>query len=265
VTLEEKAAYRTRDEDLEFKFYYMEITKAFKDRWGTMLDLQTGENRTRLLNSTCTPPAQLDCGALQWVVISEFDKMDRDNNGIVTMKEYEGVYPPQQQAIKNGFVPGMDFTQAAGVDSVLQFAEWDKYFGLALDILEASVKDPLARTFWTVCGVEKYGTLMPPDGNLSNTANDTWIPIRDVDQLEDGRFRFVIKGFNDEDNNLYLINVLVRNRATGEVAAYHFHTVQRRTPVYSPPEVGGPEIGLIVGVSVGIGVTPKPDLPSKNY
>jgi len=67
-----------------------------------------------------------------------------------------------------------------------------------------------------------------------------------------GRLSLLLQGLEEGRNNVYVINVVVRDDATGERAPYKFLTLQMRTAKYEPPELSGGAIGLLVGLSVGL-------------
>lgn len=56
-----------------------------------------------------------------------------------------------------------------------------------------------------------------------------------LQQLEDGRLTYTLTDLLSDDNNVYLLNIMIENTRTGEKASLRTHTIQRRTPVYDPP------------------------------
>jgi len=117
-------------------------------------------------------------------------------------------------------------------------------------VLRASIKDPLVRTFWTPCGIRTFGTPLAISGDIKEVTEPVWTSRSSFEQFEDGRLIRNLKSLKDDDNNVYILNVIVRHKRTGEEVAYKTHVVQRLTPLYKVPPVSGPEIGLVVGVSV---------------
>jgi len=253
LTLEQRAVLPLENAHLEFMVYWMDVTEAFKERWGTTEDSE-GNVRTRLLTNPCGEMMNL-CGVREWIAKVEFMKLDRDSDGVITRQEYEVRYTPDLQLRGDtGFGARFDFSRlAANVSGVIGISKavWDLRYTGAEDILQASFKDPMKRSFWTACGVNASGTRLALDGDANTPPGEAvWGNISQFDQLEDGRLLHSFKNLNDTDNNVYMINVIVRHKITGEEVAYKPHVLQRITPIYKAPEIGGPEVGLIVGVSV---------------
>mmetsp|Transcript_12687 Transcript_12687/g.18400 ORF Transcript_12687/g.18400 Transcript_12687/m.18400 type:complete len:277 (-) Transcript_12687:21-851(-) len=244
--------------------YFLDVTDDIKKQWGVMVDPQLGIERTRVLDQKCGGDeaksedlGEMQCGVLQWITRVQFDKIDRDKNGYVSAREYDLEYPDDLQLSPDrrlGFKEDWTFSRAAdnGTDNGISKAAFDEAFE-ARDILLASIKDPLKRTFWTVCGIRKIGTPLSPTGvadpSLKGTEG-TWLNVTSFVQLEDRKYRYTIQGMNDTDNRIYLINMIARNLITGEEVAYKVHAVQREVAVYQPPPIGGGELGLVVGISV---------------
>jgi hypothetical protein len=194
----------------------------------------------------------------------QFDKLDRDNNGYVSAAEYDLEYPTDLQpqagsgtygtVRRLGFKPDYTFSRAAenGTDNGISKYSFDEAFD-ADPILLASLKDPLQRTFWTVCGIRKAATPLTGEGfadpSLRGSAG-VWLNVTRFEQMEDRRYRYVIKGLNDTDNRIYLVNLVARNKVTGEQVAYKVHAVQRKVAVYEPPPIKSDELGLVVGILV---------------
>mmetsp|Transcript_11418 Transcript_11418/g.31848 ORF Transcript_11418/g.31848 Transcript_11418/m.31848 type:complete len:372 (+) Transcript_11418:36-1151(+) len=252
-TAAQRAAYAVVDGDLDYMIYWMDLTDAMKTRWGTEQD-SMGNNFTRLFSNPCDA-SEKQCGILEYIPRYFFRLLDRDGNGLLSLAEYQSYFPDGTPADQNGFISGYTFARAAinGTGGSLTMTAWVLYFGMASSMMQASIKDPTLRSFWTPCGVQTWGTPLGPSGNASKDPRlATWLPTTSFEQLADGRLTRRIVGLNDSDNNVYLLNIVVRNRVTGESAAYKVHTVQRRTPVYRPPEMGPTQVGLMVGVAVSI-------------
>ena len=230
MTLYEKSAYVTQPADVEYMVFFVDVTDDFKQLWGVTRDPQLGTERTRVLNQSCGSgdgqPAdlgELQCGVLQWITRVQFDKMDRDKNGYVSMAEYDLEYPRYLQLTPDrrlGFKDDWTFTRAAenGTDNGIAKTSFDEAFE-PKEILLASIKDPLKRTFWTSCGIRRIGTPLSPDGvadpRLKGTPG-TWLNVSSFTLRQDRRYEYVIKGFNDTDNRIYLVNLVARNTKTGE-------------------------------------------------
>jgi hypothetical protein len=73
-----------------------------------------------------------------------------------------------------------------------------------------------------------------------------------VDPDKVGKLRFRMREISESRNNVYLINVAVRDRVTGQVATYNTLTLQMNTAKYRPPELTGAAVGLIAGLSAVI-------------
>uniref|UniRef100_A0A7S0UEV3 EF-hand domain-containing protein n=1 Tax=Hemiselmis andersenii TaxID=464988 RepID=A0A7S0UEV3_HEMAN len=235
----------------------MEITDTVRARWGVVFDRE-GRNLTRPVTNPCGERKE-ECGVLEWIKQVEFDKLDRDENKVLDRNEYLKRFTVEDQVEgRTGFGQLYDFgklsenhSTATGFILGVSQDTWDLRYEGARDIFLASIKDPLVRSFWTPCAVQTFGTPLPISGNVSDDpATATWAPKTSFDQLEDGRILREVTDLKDDDNNVYLFNVLVRHKVTGEQVAYKTHVVQRLTPEYKVPDVAGPEVGLIVGVSV---------------
>jgi hypothetical protein len=72
-------------------------------------------------------------------------------------------------------------------------------------------------------------------GNETDAEGLRWIPMPKLLQLEDGRLTYTLTDLLSDDNNVYLLNIMIENSRTGEKASLRTHTIQRRTPVYDPP------------------------------
>uniref|UniRef100_A0A7S0Z2B7 EF-hand domain-containing protein n=1 Tax=Hemiselmis tepida TaxID=464990 RepID=A0A7S0Z2B7_9CRYP len=245
------------ERDLEYLIYWVEITRQFRERWGVVFDRE-GRNLTRPISNPCGARKE-ECGVLEWIKQVEFEKLDRDGNGVLDRGEYQNRYTQEDQFEgRTGFGALYNFGELSNNAStptgfVLGVSQetWDLRYEGASDIFRASIKDPLIRSFWTPCALEAFGTPLPISGNVSDDpATATWAPKTSFDQLEDGRILREVTDLKDDDNNVYLFNAVVRHKVTGEKVAYKTHVVQRITPEYKVPEVQGPEVGLIVGVSV---------------
>ena len=262
LTLYQKAAYKTQPEDIEYQLYSLDITDDVVERWGKMVDPQLGETRARVLDQPCGAVSsegedlgELQCGVKQWIARVQFAKLDRDNDGYVSSAEYDLEYPADVQTSgdrRAGFKQDWTFSRAAsnGTDNGISKASWDAAFDPE-PILLANIKDPLKRTFWTVCGVRKIGSPISREGVADgSTLRPTWLNVTSFEQLEDRRFRYTILGLNDTYNRIYLLNAIARNTKTGEELAYKVHAVQRKVAVYEPPPLKSDQVGLLTGIAV---------------
>ncbi|EKX44593.1 hypothetical protein GUITHDRAFT_139538 [Guillardia theta CCMP2712] len=259
MTALERAAIPIVPEDIVYMIFFLDITTEFKARWGTTMDAE-GQVRTRLIDNPCGSSqndfqrsGELTCGVLQWITRLEFDKLDINRNGYLSKDEYELRYPSYLPLKDNGLKGDYTFESAAENSSEwgISKATWDELYSDANSVMLASIKDPLVRNMWTVCGVRKFGIPLDPLGiAVANNSAGTWLSTRDLSQFEDGRLRYPVGGLNDSDNNVYILNVLARNLKTMEEFVYNPHVVQRKTPVYVAPQVNGPQVGLIVGVAL---------------
>ena len=152
--------------------------------------------------------------------------------------------------------------------------------------LDSYIKRPDRYTMWTPCGLLKTAHRMsdkrlteirPPDRDggwdsirpeISPFGPDgKWWLERDLvvnataGELQDGewvdpdkvgKLRFRMREISESRNNVYLINVAVRDRVTGQVATYNTLTLQMNTAKYRPPELTGAAVGLIAGLSAVI-------------
>lgn len=244
------------DNDLQYMIYWVDLTAAVKARWGTMTDA-LGNSYTRLFDEPCDA-SNLRCGIKQLIRQQTFTRWDADQDGTLSRAEFDLAYPPSLQADDPGFVNGSTFEEVAassvggvGIDALEFEAKWAG----AAAVLDASIKDPLLRNYWTTCGVQRSGTPVVPSGNVSlDSRRAEWLSIRSFDQLEDGRLARSLKGLDDSDNNVYAINVVVRNVVTGEQAVYKPHVLQRKTPLYVAPDATGPaQMGIIIASACSIG------------
>ena len=70
-------------------------------------------------------------------------------------------------------------------------------------------------------------------GNVSKDASTaTWLGYKSFDRDDKGRLTRAIQGLADNDNNVYIVNVVVRHVVTKEMVAYKPHVLQRRSPIY---------------------------------
>jgi len=126
---------------------------------------------------------------------------------------------------------------------------------LGQDAVSKVFKDPNEHTMWTVCGLldPQNANKLPPDGNISSDATKVkWLIEDDLVVEPDGRFRVTIKDLKNDNNNVYLVNVMARHTVTGEHAVYEMLTIQNETPVYTPPSLGSQDYAMIIGVSVSV-------------
>lgn len=243
---------------MQFQVYWTEVTAQFQEVWGSVID-SSGANRTRLIDNPCgsvgPEGAQLGlgCGVRQWIARQQFWAVDEDGDGLMSREEYFRAYPIEKG--DSAFAEGESFDNIAGISEQLAEWQWLDAYARSDDVLREVLKDPKLRTFWTPCGMRATGVLLAPSGNASEPGMPNhWFSVNDFQQLEDGRLGLAISGLNDDNNNIYMLNIIVRNNVTGEEAAFAVHTVQRRTPLYVPPDIGGAEVGLVVGVSVSAAV-----------
>jgi hypothetical protein len=245
MTLYEKATYATQPADILYKLYFLDVTDDIQELWGKTKDPQLGIERTRVLNQSCggEETGELQCGVLQWITRVQFDKLDRDKNGYVSLAEYDLEYPAYQQPTPDrrlGFKSEWTFTRAAenGTDNGIAKANFDAAFDPS-NILLASFKDPLKRTFWTSCGVDKIGTPLSADGfadpGLKGSAG-TWLNVTSFTLRQDRRYEYVIQGFNDTDNRIYLINLVAHNTKTDEMV---LSILAPRSPLPAPTAQSG--------------------------
>lgn len=78
-----------------------------------------------------------------------------------------------------------------------------------------------------------------------------WIQSAELTVQADGRYHVTIKDLKNDNNNVYLINIIVRvclgaaaltpcqarNKDTGEQVPYEMLTVQNETPIYGTSAV----------------------------
>lgn len=185
--------------------------------------------------------------------------LGRDNNTVLDRSEYQERYTIESQFEGNtGFSSLFTFSKLAenvtaknGYFFGLTQATWEEQYIGSDAILRSSIKDALVRTFWTACGMKRFGNPLAIGGDIDEkVAVPTWTSKAAFDQFEDGRLIRSFKSLKDDNNNVYIVNVIVRHKLTGEEVAYKTHVVQRLTPLYKIPPVSGPEIGLVVGVSI---------------
>jgi hypothetical protein len=254
------------DSDLEYMVYWMDITAAVRLRWGVTTNSMLVE-KTRLLDSEpkegplCGPlnPDTSKCGIKQLITRSEFTRIDKDANGVIDREEYEVEYPEERQKVDDGFVPAYSFEKAAANNSLtdgIEYTTWRNVYDGHQAIFDKSVKDPTARTYWTVCGLNSSGTRMVPSGNVTKSPSRAeWLDIRGFERTPEGKMVRTIKGLDDSDNNIYVINVVVRSRKTGESFAYKPHVLQRKFPDYEAPDAmdsTGTTIVMAVGITAGV-------------
>jgi len=244
------------DSELEYMLFWTEVTAQFRERFGVMTD-SLGTEYTRLLDNPCGG-SDAKCGIKQWATKSEFTKLDRDQDGILTRSEYEQQYTAARTAYDTGFTNQRTFEAIVGNSSgaTMTLDQWTSEFSGAQAIIDSTVKDPLSLTFWTVCSVNSTGSRIVPSGNASkDQSRSVWEPWTQFGQKAgDGRLTRAIMGLNDNDNNIYILNILVRHRKTGEYASYKPHVIQRKTPLYTPKEMNATDYDMIIGVCTAFGV-----------
>jgi hypothetical protein len=133
---------------------------------------------------------------------------------------------------------------------------------------DSYVKDPTQWTAWTVCGANH--TLDRVDGDLKVTEGLTaetrrsqplvWIDQKaeQIKKSSSNQLQVAIVGLKSDNNNVYLINVITREKPTSasnqtETAVYEFMTLQMRTPRYETPKLNDTDYAIIIGVSCGLG------------
>ncbi|EKX50059.1 hypothetical protein GUITHDRAFT_104457 [Guillardia theta CCMP2712] len=261
----QQAVHAISDEELEYMIYVVDLTQIIRDRWGVVRD-SIYNQYTRLIDWDqpsvffCDESPQGKCGIYQVITRQEFARLDVNGDGLISKSEYEAEYSVERQKYDNGFKSGWNFQIAAlnhsgqGID----LATWEEAYNDYKGIFDASLKDPLVRTYWTSLGLNQTGRPVGVTGNIS-AANPVieWLTYKAFDQLPDGRLTRNLKGLDDSDNNVYIVNVVVRSRATGEEVAYKAHVLQRRSPVYMPADTTGPkQKSVIIGaVSSIVGIT----------
>jgi len=141
--------------------------------------------------------------------------------------------------------------------------------------LESYMKNSERYTLWTTCGLfftadrissKRKIELRPPDrdGGWASIppslnpygADGKWWNARDVELLRDGAAGTValkLEGMSEDRNNVYLINVVVRDEETGETAPYNLLTLQYKTAKYVPPKLESPDVALLVGIGSTLG------------
>lgn len=249
----DRAKTPIRDQDLEFMIFWKEVTATFVERWGTMTD-PMGNTYTRLMDNPCGDRNMM-CGYKQWIPKSEFLKLDKNQDGVMSREEYEKQYTASRLAYDDGFKTGVSFGSIAGNGSTITEAQWIENFDGTQAIIDATVKDPMYQTFWTVGSVNTTGKRIVPGGNASKEEERAmWEPWTQFDQMAgDGRLTRSISGLDDSNNNIYIINVLVRHKVTGEYAAYKPHILQKKTPLYKAHQVSSTDYNVIIGVCSGFG------------
>uniref|UniRef100_A0A7S0HAZ9 EF-hand domain-containing protein n=1 Tax=Hanusia phi TaxID=3032 RepID=A0A7S0HAZ9_9CRYP len=261
----EKAMHIVTDEELEYMIYVVDLTKIIRDRWGVVRD-SIFNQYTRLIDWDqpsvffCDDSPQGKCGIYQVITRQEFARLDVNGDGLISLSEYEAEYSIERQKYDDGFKAGWNFQIAAlnhsgqGID----LSTWEEAYNGYKGIFDASLKDPLVRTYWTSLGLNQTGRPVGVTGNIS-AANPVieWLTYKAFDQLPDGRLTRNLKGLDDSDNNVYILNLVVRSRVTGEQVAYKAHVLQRRSPVYMPAETTGPkQKNVIIGAATSIvGIT----------
>jgi hypothetical protein len=134
--------------------------------------------------------------------------------------------------------------------------------------LDSYIKQPERYTLWTPCGLLKTAhrfserqlvEVRPPDrdggwGSIREDisplgADGKWWRPSELAAAGDGRLRFRMLELAESRNNVYLINVAVRDRVTRQVSTYNTLTLQMNTAKYRPPELTRTAVGLISGLA----------------
>jgi len=267
LTLQEKADRPLIDEELEYLVYWVDITKFVQERWGFVEDAL--KNRyTRLFDFNASggfycPEESADrmCGIHQLIARQEFTRLDNLGNadGRLQREELYAEFPPDGNS---AFKAGWDWDAAVAYQDSkmlsgdgLAMRAWEEAYGKSQAIFDGSFKDPLLRNYWTVCGLNASATPLVVSGNVSkDTGFYEWQGHKAFDRDATGRLTRGIKGLADHDNNVYIVNVVVRHVVTKEMVAYKPHVLQRRSPIYEAADTTGPQsMALIYGVAGGVG------------
>ena len=273
LTLKEKAERPLIDKELEYLVFWVDITKFVQNRWGYVEDALLNEY-TRLFDFNGTagfmcpeesPYGQAGggglCGIKQLIARQEFVRIDGLGNadGRLQRAEVEAAFPPDgRAAYRKGW--DWDKAEAYGVSkglggNGLAMRAWEEAYGASQPIFDASLKDPLVRNYWTVCGLNRTATPLVISGNVSREVSRfEWLGYKSFDMDEKGRLTRAIKGLPDDNNNVFVVNVVVRHVVTKEMVAYKPHVLQRRTPIYEPADATGPQQMTLIYAAAGAGV-----------
>ena len=132
------------------------------------------------------------------------------------------------------------------------------------------MKDGNLLSLWTVCGarrapmqVSNVGTNKGMIETRSPAVPDRWFQYDELEKIETGEYAgavyLPVKNFVSTGNNVYAVNVVVREKcSTGscdskQSAVYEMMTLQMKTPRYEEPELSNTDYAVIIGVSAGLG------------
>jgi hypothetical protein len=118
---------------------------------------------------------------------------------------------------------------------------------------EAFLKNPTKWTVWTAGGLQRTMNWVSQSGEVwhggERTEPSKWFSVAELNRVRGNNQQVTLplSGLKNDNNNVYIINVNVRSKSTGETTPMQIMTLQMRTPVYNSPELVPRDAGVIIG------------------
>jgi hypothetical protein len=118
---------------------------------------------------------------------------------------------------------------------------------------EAFLKNPSKWTVWTAGGLQRTAHWVSQLGHVWHggvrSEASHWFPAAELTRVRgsNNQVMLSLSGLRNDNNNVYIINVIARRKSTGESAPLHMLTLQMRTPVYDSPAIVPRDAGVIIG------------------
>lgn len=126
---------------------------------------------------------------------------------------------------------------------------------------EAFLKNPTKWTVWTAGGLQRTMNWVSQSGEVwhggDRSEPSKWFSVAELNRVRGNNQQVMlpVSGLKNDNNNVYIINVNVRRKSTGETTPLQMMTLQMRTPVYDTPELVPRDAGVIIGISAGLGAS----------
>ena len=118
---------------------------------------------------------------------------------------------------------------------------------------EAYLKNPTKWTAWTAGGLQRTTNWVSHTGEVWHGGHRTeaskWFSVSELNRVRGNNQQVMLplSGLKNDNNNVYIVNVNVRQKSTGEIAPLKMMALQMRTPVYDSPELVPRDAGVIIG------------------
>jgi hypothetical protein len=118
---------------------------------------------------------------------------------------------------------------------------------------EAYLKNPTKWTAWTAGGLQRTTNWVSHTGEVwhggQRTEASKWFSVSELNRVRGNNQQVMLplSGLKNDNNNVYIVNVNVRRKSTGETTPLQMMALQMRTPVYDSPELVPRDAGVIIG------------------